>query len=122
MEDSELLNRRTFLRSVSQLGIVTLTGASVLSVTGCTRERTSKDLELGDVASCDGTVKLTTEEQAQRKDLEYVETSPNGDKQDCSNCIRFIAPDGNAQCGACGVISGPINPNGYCNDWEPKDL
>lgn len=122
MTDSKAFDRRAFLGRATQLGIATVAGASVLSAVSCTREHTSKGLDLGEIGSCDGTVKLTNEEQAQRKHLEYVEMSPNGDKQDCSNCIRFIKPDGNAQCGACGVIGGPINPQGYCNDWEPKDF
>lgn len=121
MSEPKPLDRRAFLRRASQLGIAAAITPSVLLLSACKRQQTSDGVELGKVASCDGTVKLTAEEQAQRYDLNYVETAEN-DKQNCANCVRFIAPDNDAPCGACGVINGPINPAGYCDDWEMLDL
>lgn len=121
MADTPTLDRRAFLQRAASIGLATLAAPSVLTVVACKRKQNSEGVEIGDIASCDGTAILTNEEQAQRRDLNYVEKSDN-EKQTCETCIRFIAPDNQAQCGACGVIGGPINPKGYCDDWEPKDL
>lgn len=121
MSEPKPLDRRAFLQRASQIGIAATIAPSILWAVACQREQTSDGVKLGKVASCDGTVKLTAEEQAQRHDLNYVETAEN-DKQNCANCARFIAPDNDEPCGACGVINGPINPAGYCDDWAPEDI
>lgn len=121
MTDTHPIDRRAFLRRASKIGIATMVSPSVLAVIACKRQQNSAGVELGDIASCDGTAILTNDEQAQRRDLNYVEHAKN-EKQSCDTCIRFIPPDHHATCGACGVISGPINPKGYCDDWQPRDL
>ena len=44
--------------------------------------------------------------------VQYQQT-PKG-KQECSNCLQFIAPDG------CKVVSGKINPKGWCLLYAAK--
>jgi hypothetical protein len=44
--------------------------------------------------------------------VQYQQT-PKG-KQECSNCLQFIAPDG------CKLVSGKINPKGWCLLYAPK--
>lgn len=121
MTDIHPIDRRAFLRRAAKIGLATMAAPSVLAVIACQRKQNSDGVEIGEIASCDGTAILTNEEQAQRRDLNYVEQAEN-EKQSCDTCIRFIPPDNNAQCGACGVISGPINPKGYCDDWEARNL
>jgi hypothetical protein len=44
--------------------------------------------------------------KATRQQVQYQDTPKN--KQECSNCLQFIAPD------ACKLVAGKINPKGWC--------
>ena len=46
--------------------------------------------------------------------VQYQQT-PKG-KQECSNCLQFVAPDG------CKVVSGKINPKGWCLLYAAKPV
>lgn len=48
----------------------------------------------------------------------YVDQTLDATKR-CSGCMQYVAaqPD---QCGACKVIKGPVNPNGYCSLFVAK--
>ena len=44
--------------------------------------------------------------KATPQQVQYQQTPKN--KQECSTCLHFTAPDG------CKVVSGKINPQGWC--------
>jgi len=50
--------------------------------------------------------------KATREQVKYQET-PKG-KQDCSNCLQFIAPD------QCKWVAGKINPKGWGLSYAPN--
>ena len=50
--------------------------------------------------------------KASQEQVKYQQT-PKG-KQDCSNCLQFIAPD------QCKLVAGKINPKGWCLLYAPK--
>ena len=45
--------------------------------------------------------------------VQYQETPKDGAK--CSGCVNFVAP------AACKIVSGTINPNGWCVAYAPKE-
>ncbi len=45
--------------------------------------------------------------------VQYQETPKDGAK--CSACVNYIDP------GACKIVAGKINPNGWCVAFAPKD-
>ena len=50
--------------------------------------------------------------KATREQVKYQDT-PKG-KQECSNCLHFIAPD------QCKLVAGKINPKGWCMLYAQK--
>lgn len=50
-----------------------------------------------------------------RQTLQYVEQSANAE-QNCANCAQFVA-DQYGDCGGCGVMTGPVQPQGHCLSW-----
>jgi hypothetical protein len=50
--------------------------------------------------------------KASQQQVKYQQT-PKG-KQDCSNCLQFIAPD------SCKLVAGKINPKGWCLLYAAK--
>lgn len=66
--------------------------------------------------SCTDVSNLTEEQIQTRKSVQYVDDSPNEEKQ-CNNCRLFEPPDATEECGGCQVVPGPIHPQGYCTSW-----
>lgn len=48
----------------------------------------------------------------------YVEVATDAAKK-CSACVQY-QPAGPDACGACKVVKGPINPEGGCKLFAPK--
>jgi hypothetical protein len=44
--------------------------------------------------------------------VQYQETPNDGKK--CDDCVNWVAPN------ACKLVTGPINPNGWCVAFAPK--
>jgi hypothetical protein len=53
-----------------------------------------------------------------KEDFHYQD-HPNEEKR-CANCVQFIPPAAGQQLGACQIVAGPINPNGWCMAFTPK--
>jgi len=52
--------------------------------------------------------------------LKYVAHSKEEGKN-CENCKFWTPPEGEAICGGCTLIKGPINPKGYCTSWFTRE-
>ncbi|HLG88589.1 MAG TPA: hypothetical protein VKZ79_15485 [Alphaproteobacteria bacterium] len=52
----------------------------------------------------------------QKKSLHYVEASADPRKT-CEDCMYFQSQ---GRCGSCRILSGPVNPAGYCDSWSAK--
>ena len=56
---------------------------------------------------------------AAKSDFHYQD-HPKGGKR-CSDCSAFVPPQqGDSADGACRIITGPINPDGWCMAFTPK--
>ncbi len=62
---------------------------------------------------CSSTAGLDPAALANRTTQAYVEHSTRASAH-CSAC-RFYTAGAAGACGACTLIAGPINPDGYCN-------
>lgn len=133
-EKREASTRREFLAVATGLSVV----AGVTFLSGC-GDKGGKDggkggeKKGGDTAkkggdapkaaggadACDDVSKLTDQEKAMRKQLQYVGKSAK-DGQTCDNCQLYIAAKAGASCGGCQVVKGPIAPKGWCASWAKK--
>lgn len=118
-EDIHALDRRAFLRRAGMFGAVAVTAPSLVALVGCSKPNFRKSERDDSVYSCDGTKILTGEEQQLRRDNNYTEKAPNGDKSACMSCQYYVQGGDGDDCGGCGVIPGPINPHGRCDQWQP---
>lgn len=69
--------------------------------------------------SCSDVSSLGEAEKTARSALQYVDRSPQPDKQ-CKGCQLYQPAPEPSQCGGCQVVKGPIHPNGYCTAWAQK--
>jgi hypothetical protein len=112
-------SRRAFLKRIAMFGAA---GASLPLLTACgagssrtAGQSPGEDTQNTGIA-CSESADLSRMVVAARNAVAYVDESPYADKL-CSNCRFFKEPDGNAGCGTCEIIGGPIAPDGYCNAW-----
>lgn len=114
---TETLSRRALLRRVALLGAGT--GASWL-LAACGRSSASSSAEggtgEGESVACAEDGQVSGADAATRRALSYVDESPRPDQR-CANCRFFKQPAGDASCGRCEIVSGPIAPGGYCTAW-----
>ncbi len=80
-------------------------------------QRTRRLLLKTGLAAVGGVVALTAGAKAQDKIdpklVQYQTTPKDGAK--CSLCVNFEAPS------SCKIVSGTIDPNGWCVAFAPKD-
>lgn len=130
------LSRKDFLKRLSMLGIIG-TGAGTLlaacssggkknangGTAGMSKATSSDTATAGTMATvsdpCTDISALTDQQKQMRSSLKYVGTSPYADKK-CSNCQFFQAPKSGQACGSCTIVPGPINTDGHCTSWSPK--
>jgi hypothetical protein len=103
----EKLSRRVVLESGAALGALALLGSSV----ACNKQPTH--------LTCTDTTGLTPSDVSVRTSLAYVDTSVEPGKV-CSNCRQFISNSSANACGTRKVVTGPIDPNGYCKSYVAK--
>ena len=39
----------------------------------------------------------------------------------CSGCAFFTPDGGDAQCGQCAILGGPVDGGGHCASWSPRE-
>ncbi len=121
------LTRKEFLQQLGILGAASAGAVTFLSscggnnkqpAEGSNNQQTPKSVDnkanQGD--PCTDVSNLSEADLQNRKNLEYVGSSPYPDKR-CDNCNFYIAPTGSEPCGTCQVVKGPINPKGHCTAW-----
>ena len=69
--------------------------------------------------TCTDVSGLDEQQRKTREALQYVDDSPKEDQR-CNNCQFYVLPEGEAQCGTCQTVPGPIHPQGYCLAWVAK--
>lgn len=124
MNDKDI-SRRVFIQRLSLFGATGLGASALLSACGGggqqqTETPAEAPMETAEESlSCTDTSGLTEPEVAMRNQLQYTDHSTMEGKT-CSNCALFQPPAADGQCGACAVVKGPINPDGYCTSWAQK--
>lgn len=108
------INRKNFFKRAAFLGVTSLSLPAILESCGGNSNKTNPSTD-----PCTDTSGLTADQLQTRKTFQYMGKSPHDDKY-CSICNFFIKPKGNAHCGTCQVVKGPINPEGYCNSFMKK--
>lgn len=96
------ISRKNFIITAGVVGATLITGKDLFSQ-----------------AKCDDVSGLKPDEIKHRQSLKYTDKSPEAGKN-CKNCALFVAPKGNAPCGGCTLVKGPISPNGWCTSWVKK--
>ena len=127
-------SRRTFLKQLVAISATGLVGATLLTACGKAEggERSETDTRSTDQTSpaaaaccnswrrqhfagkCEGSDNLSAGDMTARQAVNYVDESPQLDK-DCANCRFFKQPATGTVCGGCDVVKGAIAPEGYCN-------
>lgn len=118
-------SRRAFLRRMSGMSLAALGGGALLTACGGGSADTQSQASAPQAAaeadgfSCMDVSGLTEAEVNMRNAVQYVDESPEADKN-CLNCQLYTEPAAGSQCGGCTLIKGPIHPEGYCISWAPK--
>lgn len=121
------ISRKEFLQKVALLGVGTVGATHLLTSCGggeSEQQAAPKPPQTSAPAAsgsdpCGDLSGLTEQEKAMRGTFQYVAQSPDPEKL-CTNCALWLAPEGDATCGGCQIIKGPINPKGYCIQWVAK--
>lgn len=135
MSEEEKLSRREFLWRAGMIGAVAAGGSQFLAACekggggsekpgGAGAEKSAgqekaKAEKGGGEFSCTDTSGLSESAIKMREQQEYVDKSPNEDKN-CSNCQLYQPAEKEGTCGGCASLKGPIHPDGYCNLWVKK--
>jgi hypothetical protein len=56
--------------------------------------------------------------KASKSDFHYQEQPREGKK--CSDCAAYVASPGSNAPGACKIVDGPVNPNGWCMAYSAR--
>jgi len=120
----ETLNRKEFLERLSMVCIGVIGAGTALTSCDKKEEPEAKTeapaaMEEQTENLCADLSGLTEDEKAIRDTFKYVAQSPDTNKL-CTNCQFWLVPKEGEFCGGCQIIKGPINPDGYCNQWLQK--
>lgn len=127
MSEKEV-TRRAFLTRASAFGLAAIGSGTILSACGggdgnggaaSEAPAAEPSQPMAAEPDCSDLSGLTDAELQMRETLAYVEDSPYPEKR-CDNCQLYIEPEGDAACGGCQIIKGPIAPQGYCTSWAAK--
>ena len=118
------ISRKDFIKNIFFSGTI-LFGVSTLLAACSTEQKKPASENSGQSSSdpCNDVSDLSDADLATRKQYNYTGQTPNQDKF-CSNCLHWHPATGSGPCGTCELVKGPINPNGYCDQWmeKPKTL
>ncbi|NNE71896.1 MAG: hypothetical protein HKN29_16245 [Rhodothermales bacterium] len=119
--DTQAQSRRDFLKRFSAAGAIGISASTVLAACGggeSAEPAAEAPAAAAPAEGCMDTTGLTEQEIAMRDSLQYVDVTPDPEKN-CLNCSLYLAAAEGAACGGCNLLKGPIAPNGYCISWAP---
>jgi hypothetical protein len=85
--------------------------AAALLVPGCKKAHAS--------FACTDTSGLSFDETNVRTTLAYSDSSADA-KRTCAQCVQWVEAKGEATCGGCKVLKGPVHPDGTCKSFAAK--
>jgi hypothetical protein len=113
----EKITRKEFFKQLSMMGAAILAAGSLFHNCESSGKKESAEVKSDTVQDpCGDLSGLTTEEKSVRDEFEYAAKSLNP-QEVCDNCALWIEPEGDAKCGGCQIMKGPIHPKGYCTAW-----
>jgi len=95
MSDSSKISRRMFFKR--SLAATAMTGATAMALLQSQAQAAGKTPKAA---------------------MQYQDTPKNGEK--CTTCALWVPPEGDAKMGACQVVAGEIDPNGWCVAYAAK--
>jgi hypothetical protein len=86
---------------------------------GCGSKKNSKQKEKSNAPkTCDDLSDVSKSEIKKRRSFGYVKKS-RVQGSHCSNCKLYLPPNDDKSCGGCLLFDGPVEPDGYCMQYEP---
>jgi hypothetical protein len=115
------ISRKHFIKNILFSGAVLFGGSTLLAACGGGEKKSAENKNTNSSAKdpCSDVSNLSDSDLATRKQFNYKGQTPNSDKF-CSNCLHWHPPTNQGPCGTCELVKGPINPNGYCDQWMQK--
>jgi hypothetical protein len=107
MSDEKTMLRREVLRGSLKIGLAVI-GVGALGA--CSKASAFK---------CDDTLGLPPSDIEMRKNLKYVDASPDPAKV-CSVCQQYQPGPNDAACGTCKLFKGTVHPKGNCTSFAAK--
>jgi hypothetical protein len=104
--------KKLVVSAISFTGVV-----AFLEACGGNEEKQEKQKKVND--PCNDLSGMSQADIQTREQFEYVVPTPDKNKT-CLNCAHFHPAVQGKVCGTCELVKGPINANGYCNQWFIK--
>jgi len=108
--DSKISRREMLKRSLTVVGVA---AGSSFVLAGCKGEE-----EAPEALSCTDLTGVDPAAVQTRTAMGYQDNGPDATRH-CTGC-QFFTAGAAGQCGSCSLFAGPINPNGSCNSFAPK--
>ncbi len=105
--DEKLISRRDLLQRSAAVGALAVFGGAA----ACSKQPAA--------LVCTDTSGLAPADVTVRTTLGYTDVSVEAGKM-CSNCQQFVPAAAANTCGTCKILTGPINPKGYCKSYVAK--
>jgi hypothetical protein len=114
--DSKSLNRKDFLKQFGLMGVAAVGATTLISACGggSSEPATQAAAPAAAVDPCTDVSALTENDLTLRKNLNYVEETPNAEQR-CDNCQLYKQPENG--CGGCLLFAGPVTAAGWCSSW-----
>lgn len=113
--DTKLGRRRT----LQIIGMGSLTATGLLTLAGCGKSEGGGGAAPQEAAGTGCNSPIDQQAQTLRTSLQYKDQSEKPD-QKCSTCAQYIEAK-YGDCGGCKLFGGPVQPNGNCLSWAPKE-
>jgi len=119
------LSRRDFLLRIGAAGALGTGAVTLLSACGGGESGTTpapppEPEAAAAGAGCTDLSGLTEQEVTMRTTTyKYVDQTPDPEKA-CHLCALFVPAAEGAACASCNLVKGPIDPNGTCISFAPK--
>ncbi len=124
--DTKDISRRHFIQRLSLFGAAGIGAGSLLAACGGGEQQADtpaapppEEATAAEGFTCTDTSGLTEQDLTIRNTLQYVDATPDPEKQS-DGCALYVAAEAGQNCGTCTVVKGPIHPKGYCTSWAPK--
>jgi hypothetical protein len=116
--DLKSLNRKDFLKQFGLMGVAAVGATTLISACGGGASEPATQAATPEAADavdpCTDVSALTENDLTLRKNLNYVEETPNAEQR-CDNCQLYKQPENG--CGGCLLFAGPVTAAGWCSSW-----